>query len=394
MSAFAMSVTPCLLLILFLLVAMSVFLAQRNERTINFPSTAAADSRQTSDKPKRRALSGGQSLVMPSEEEPHEGTWLQWPHNYGWDRRHIERYEPIWVEMTKALHHGERVHIIVYNRRQLRRVKALLRDNGLDMTQIDFWDYPTDDVWIRDNGPIFVYDGKGNLVVENWIFNGWGGKSDWWYDDYIPIDVSRDLNLPRVDVDMVNEGGSVEVDGRGTLMAKKSSILNPNRNPSWTLEDAEYYFSTYLGVTHFIWLEGKVGIDITDDHIDGTARFASPNKIVTMQAQDLLDPSEYDTLVNARNADGEPYEIVHLPITSNKLSGGFHGVYVNYYVGNEVVLVPVYEDENDAEALRILRDVYPNRTITGIPMEELYKDGGAAHCVTQQQPVALGRRRS
>jgi agmatine deiminase len=274
--------------------------------------------------------------------------------------------------------------------REMRRVRNLLKNRGLDMDQIDFWDYPTDDVWVRDNGPIFVYDGQDNLVVEDWKFNGWGNKADWWYDDYIPIDVARDLNLPRVDVKMTNEGGSVELDGKGTLMAKKSSIINPNRNPGWTQTQVEQYFRTYLGVTKFIWLEGMPGSDITDDHIDGTARFASNNKIVTTRREDFVNASEYDVLVGASNAQGQPYELVHLPITK-KLIGGYEGIYVNYYVGNEVVIVPTYNDVNDAEALRVLATVYPTRRIVGINMEELYKDGGAAHCVTQQQPVAIRR---
>jgi agmatine deiminase len=295
--------------------------------------------------------------------------------------------------MTDALHTGERVHIIVYNQRQTRRVRKLLRNRGLDMSQIDFWDYPTDDVWIRDNGPIFAYDEDDNLVVEDWKFNGWGNKADFYFDDYIPIDVTRDLGLPRVNVNMVNEGGSVEIDGRGTLMAKRSSIINPNRNPGLSQADVESYFKTYLGVTNFIWLEGEIGLDITDDHIDGTARFAGENTIVTMKREDFLDPSEYDVLAKARNADGELYNIVHLPITEKTiLSTGYEGIYVNYYVGNDVVVVATFNDAKDAEALQILSEVYPTRQVVGVNMEELYSDGGAAHCVTQQQPVEIRRR--
>eukprot|EP00977_Amphora_coffeiformis_P012703 scaffold3210_cov172-Amphora_coffeaeformis.AAC.2 len=354
------------------------------------------------------------NFTMPSEEERHEGTWLQWPHTYGWDRHRnvLQRYEKIWIDMTRALHTGERVHIIVYNQRQLRRVRRILLKEQdtttggggrmiIDISQIDFWVYPTDDVWVRDNGPLFVYDHRRNddkLVVQDWMFNGWGGKAEYNYDDTIPTNVARDLGLPRIPVHMVNEGGSIEVDGRGTLMAKKSSILNPNRNPGLSQADAEDYFRTYLGVSHFIWLEGQmIGADITDDHIDGTARFAGSEDnddiennpiIVTMARDDFLHPSEYDVLKQAVNAEGRPFRLVHLPITK-KLIGKDPGIYVNYYVGNEVVLVPMYDDENDAEALRILADVYPHRKIQGINMVELYKDGGAAHCVTMQQP--LGR---
>ncbi|KAI2497371.1 agmatine deiminase [Fragilaria crotonensis] len=262
---------------------------------------------------KREQQQHDQIYTMPSEEELHEGTWLQWPHNNGWDRHHVQRYEGSWIQMAQALHHGERVHVIVYNARHMRRVKCLLRHNGLDMAKLDFWIQPTNDVWIRDNGPIFVRDENGTLMIENYGFNGWGGKADYWKDNMVPIRVAQGLGLPHLDIPMINEGGSFDVDGNGTLMAKKSSILNPNRNPGMTQSDAESIFCKYLGVTNFIWLEGERDIDVTDDHIDGTARFAGNNTIVTLYPDDFSDPSEYDVLVNACNANGEPYTIVHLP---------------------------------------------------------------------------------
>ena len=331
------------------------------------------------------------TYFMPSEEDPHEGTWLQWPHNRGWDPQHVKRYQEIWIQLAEALHTGERVHIVVYNWSQRRRVRRLLRKRGLDMSQIDFWNYPTDDVWVRDNGPVFTYNEEDELVVEDWKFNGWGNKADWWYDDYIPVDVARDLDLELVEVDMTNEGGSVEVDGKGTLMAKRSSILNDNRNPGMTQEQAEDYFRTYLGATNFIWLEGEAGLDITDDHIDGTARFVGDHTIVTLERSEFGKVSDYDVLTTARNVDGDPYTMVHLPL-SDKTIGDWRGLYINYYVGNEVVIVPIYDDPKDAEATAILQTLYPTRTVHGIDMSELYLDGGAAHCVTQQQPVARRRR--
>ena len=365
---------------------------------------------------------------MPSEEEPHEGTWLQWPHNYGWDRYHVQRYEESWIQMVAALCTGERVHVIVYNARQLRRVRSRLRQyhhhhcataaataaTTVKMSQIDFWVQPTDDVWIRDNGPIFVRDAKnGNnnnnnnnsLLIGNFMFNGWGKKAEYRHDNMVPVRVATGLELPRLDIPMVIEGGSFDVDGNGTLMAKKSSILNPNRNPGMTQADAEALFRTYLGVTNFIWLEGERDADVTDDHVDGTARFAGTNgndtnnstntntMIVTLYREDFANPSEYDVLTKACNANGEPYTIVHLPTTSQPiLDSGVEGTYVNYYVGNDVVLVPTYNDPMDQEALRILGNVYPTRRVVGINMEQVHVDGGAVHCVTQQQPAATSRR--
>ena len=111
--------------------------------------------------------------TWPAEDEPHEGTWLQWPHNYGWDNKHIKRYEESWVQIVEALHGGERVHIIAYNGQEKKRIKRLLISRGVDMSQIDLYRYPTDDVWVRDNGPIFVYNKEGQMIVEDWKFNGW-----------------------------------------------------------------------------------------------------------------------------------------------------------------------------------------------------------------------------
>ena len=334
------------------------------------------------------------TYYMPSEEEPHEGTWLQWPHNFGWDPRHVARLQRSFVDMTKALHTGERVHIVVYNRRQQRNVANVLRRNQVDLNQITFSVWRTDDVWVRDNGPIFAYNQNDELVVQDWRFNGWGNKADYFFDDAIPRKVARAVDLPLVRVPMVNEGGSVEVDGHGTLMAKRSSILNRNRNPGWKQADAEAYFSKYLGVTNFIWLEGQKGLDITDDHIDGTARFAKDGKaIVTFHERDFLDPQEYSALKDARNANGQPYEIVHLPLTSRVIpSIGEFGYYINYYVGNEVVLVPTFDDPNDAVVQETLSKVYPGREMVGINFMELFVDGGLVHCVTQQEPLYVRRR--
>jgi len=257
------------------------------------------------------------------------------------------------------------------------------------MSQIDFHIWRTNDVWVRDNGPIFAYDASGRLVVQDWEFNGWGGKTEYHFDNVIPQRVGAALNLPIVHVAMVNEGGSVELDGHGTLMAKKSSILNPNRNPGWTLNDLEEYFRKYLDVSNFIWLEGEAGYDITDDHIDGTARFANDGRaIVTFYKEDFLDPSEYTVLENARNANGERYQMVHLPLTQSVIPKiRDFGTYVNYYVGNDVVIVPIYGDPNDQVAMGILGNLFPTREMVGIDFTELYRDGGLVHCVTQQQPL-------
>jgi len=313
---------------------------------------------------------------------------LQWPHDYEenkW-RDLVERYEESWIQMTLALHTGERVHIVTYNEFEKTRVSSVLRDRGCNTSQIDIFAWRFEDVWARDNGPIFVFYKDDELHITDWGFNGWGERYDYENSDKIPTKIGRALNISVTEVPMINEGGSIEIDGEGTLMAKRSSILNENRNPGMTQAHAEAYFRKYLGVSNFIWLDGVKGMDITDDHIDGTARFADSETIITFYRNDFMEPSEYDILEKATNAKGEPYRIVHLPLTSDIVSDIDYGIYINYYIGNEVVLVPGFNDPNDDVAVNTLQEVYPDRRVVLIPMTEVYRDGGMVHCVTQQQP--------
>ena len=333
-------------------------------------------------------------FYMPAEDDRHEGTWLQWPHNYGWDKQHVQRYEESWVKLTDALHTGEKVHIICYNNQEMTRIRTLLNGRKVNLSQLTFHIWPTDDVWIRDNGPIFTYDKTQTLKVQDWKFNGWGNKAAYLRDDPIPKFVANYTNLQRIDVLMTNEGGSVEVDGKGTMMAKRSSILNSNRNLGLTQAQAEAYFRKYLGVKNFIWLDGTKGGEITDDHIDGTARFAPGNTIVTYYREDFVIPKEYDILKAAKNANGQVYRVVSLPLTQNIVPGvNDYGIYINYYVGNDVVIIPTFNDPSDQVAIATLQQVYPTRRMVGINFVELYKDGGLVHCVTQQQPVSTRVRK-
>lgn len=335
--------------------------------------------------------------AMPDETEEHEGTWLQWPHDYTYGTGYREDLKPIWVEMTKALSIGENVHIVAYNQDEKEYISKVLIEEDIDMDKIDFYIYPTDDVWARDNGPIFVYDKANEHKILNWTFNGWGEKTPYAKDKQLRRNLGQELGIEVLNVEeMVLEGGSIELDGAGTLLTTRSAVTNQNRNPNLTEKDIEHYFRKYYSVENIIWLDGVMGIDITDFHIDGFAKFYEKHIIITLTEDDMLDwgvsDKDIETLMTARNALDEAYEYVYLPLTKEnvELKSGkildYKGSYVNFYVGNEVVLVPNYNDVNDEIANEIIQELYPNRRVLGIDVRELYQYGGMIHCVTQQQP--------
>jgi hypothetical protein len=209
-----------------------------------------------------------------------------------------------------------------------------------------------------------------------------------------------DIGIPRIDLNgMVLEGGAIEHDGNGTMMATRSSVTHSSRNPSLTEAQIEDTLTTYMGITKFIWLDGVYGQDITDMHIDGYVKFANDSTIVTMDSTDLdywyVSGPEIDIIYNATNTSGDSYNIVIVPLTQNDVlttigtNLGYKGSYCNYYIANDVVLVPTYNDPNDASALAIIQGIYPNRTVIGIDVRNLYEYGGMIHCITQQQPIDL-----
>ena len=341
-----------------------------------------------------------QSYIMPEETAEHEGTWLQWPHNYLYGPYYRDDVEPTWIAMTNALQSGEKVHIIAYDEIEKTHIISVLTDSSIPLDNIDFFIHETDDVWIRDNGPVFVYDQNNDLTILDWGFNGWGGDTPYSKCDVIPQSVSDDLNLPRIDLSvMVLEGGAIEHDGKGTMMATRSSITHASRNPNLSETQIENYLTTNMGITKFIWLDGVYGQEITDMHIDGVMKFANENTIVTMNNTDLLYwgllQTDIDILYAATDINNEAYNFIYIPLTQNNVSTtygtnlSYKGSYANYYSANTVVLVPTYNDVNDAVAISIIEGIYPNKTVLGIDVRNIYEYGGMIHCITQQQPVNL-----
>ena len=346
-----------------------------------------------------------QDYYMPAEWGPHEGTWLQWPHDDTHKGSQM-RLEHIWLAMTEALHQHEIVHIVVPDERRGDHLQQQIAYYGFDQSRIDVHVFPTDDVWARDSGPIFLANDRGELAATDWNFNGWGERYPFEKDRKVPRGIAEILSIPIITAPITLEGGGVEVNGEGTLLATRSSIVNPNRNPGRTQEEIEEALRQYLCIEHIIWLSGAVGVGDTDMHIDGAARFVDETTVLYSWTDDTSHPrypyftQHLDELKKAMTQSGEALTLVPLPVTEARVYSTRNistvppfksvpslGIYANYYVANDIVLVPVYGDVNDAEAKGIVAEHFPGRDIVGIHAELVAELGGMIHCVTQQQPA-------
>ncbi len=336
---------------------------------------------------------------MPAEWELHEATWLAWPHNLNTWPGKFDLVPDIYIDIVRALHTHEPVSICVNDTEAAVETRKLLKQAGLDLSTVRFCEIPTDDTWARDHGPIFVrrtHEGKQELAITDWIFNSWGEKyGPWNLDDIVPQKIAKLLNLPFFEPGIVLEGGSIDVNGRGTLLTTEACLLNPNRNPTLTREDIEAYLRAYLGVTHILWLgDGIVGDD-TDGHIDDLARFVTPTTIVCALEDDPTDANyallqdNFVRLQKMTDQDGNLLRIVPLCMPSPVDYDGTRlpASYANFYVANGVVVVPIYDCPNDTRALATLQELFPTRHVVGVDCTDLVWGLGAIHCITQQQPA-------
>jgi agmatine deiminase len=287
---------------------------------------------------------------MPAEWEPHAATWLSWPHKESSWPGKLAHIPPIWVEMARALAAGEQVNILVNDAAPAARVRELLERAGTPLERVRLLEVPTDDAWIRDHGPIFVTRGARDLALVDWKYNAWGGKyPPWDRDDQVPGAVARILSVEAFAPGIVLEGGSIDVDGRGTLLTTEACLLNPNRNPQLSRGEIEQFLCDYLGVRRILWLgDGIVGDD-TDGHIDDLARFVAPGVVATVIADDPRDDNfarlrdNYRRLESMRDVDDRPLRIVTLPLPEPVIYEGTRlpASYANFYIGNAAVLMPV-----------------------------------------------------
>lgn len=338
---------------------------------------------------------------MPAEWESHEATWLSWPHKEAsWPGR-FEPVPAVFVELTKRLAESELVRINVADEDFAERVRKLLKAGGVNLDQVRFHLNPTDDAWCRDHGPIYVVrdvNGKRQRAINDWAYNAWGGK----YlpcdnDDVVPTRIAEEMGEVLFKPDVVMEGGSIDVNGRGTLITTEACLLNPNRNPHLNQKQIEQYLKDYLGVTNILWLgEGIVGDD-TDGHVDDLTRFVSPDTVVTVIEDDPQDENyallkeNYERLLTMKDQDDNPLRVVTLPMPGERYVGDQRVPmsYANFYIANSSVLVPTYRHANDAKACEILQSLFPDRKVIGIDCTDLIWGLGSIHCVTQQQPLAI-----
>lgn len=332
---------------------------------------------------------------LPAEWERHEATWFSWPHDLETWPKHLGEVEVCYIDMIEALHQGEKVHILVNDLASEEHVADCLKERGITKNffihQIE-----TDSIWIRDYGPIFTKHSSGQIALTDWTFNAWGNKyQKYKADNEIPAQLAKILKFQHFKIDMVLEGGSIEANGKGTLLTTEECLLNPNRNPFLNRQTIEQYLKDFLGVTKIIWLEKGIAGDDTDGHIDEVARFVGPNKILVGYEENprALDyqafQENWNRLKNATDQDEKPMELIPVPMPKKvEVSPTVLPTsYTNFYVGNSCVLVPIFGDPNDTKALGILKDLFPARTVIGIPAIALIYGQGAIHCVTQQEPI-------
>jgi agmatine deiminase len=340
---------------------------------------------------------------MPAEWVRHGATWLSWPHNEDTWPTLLESVREIWIQMICALAPYERVQLLVNDKAGERDVIARLKTAGAHLESVTLLHIPTVDVWMRDYGPTFITRDSLDrpLACNDWIFNGWGGKyRAYEKDDQVARAIAPLLGIPVFDHDIVLEGGSIEVNGAGTCLTTEQCLLSRNRNPHLTRTEIEQRLKAALGVRHFIWLGEGIAGDDTDGHIDDIARFVDPTTVVCAVEANAKDDNHralqenFERLQVARDQDGKKLNVVRLPCPAAIAydNARLPASYANFYIANELVLVPIFDDANDTTALGILQELFLTRKVLGFRCNDVVGGLGAIHCVTQQEPAVAQLR--
>jgi agmatine deiminase len=334
---------------------------------------------------------------FPAEWAHHTATWLSWPHKEeSWPGKIATIYKP-YCEFIKAVSEGELVRINVINEQMAAFAKEQLQLMGADLKGIEFFEFPTNDAWCRDHGPAFLIntDTKQKVIVD-WGYNAWGNKyPPYDLDDVIPTKIGKHFNLPVYHPGIVMEGGSVDFNGKGTVLTTTACLLNQNRNPQLTQQQIEAYLQNYYGVEQVLWLgDGIVGDD-TDGHIDDITRFVNEDTVVTVIEENKNDENYHilqenlHTLKTMRLLNGKQLNIIELPMPDAVYYDGqrLPASYANFYISNAAVVVPTYRCKHDDKALDILTQCFPDRKVIGIDSTDIIWGLGSFHCLSQQEPT-------
>jgi len=335
--------------------------------------------------------------AFPPEWVEHEATWLSWPHKEAsWPGKIETIYEP-YCQFIKIVAEGEKVRININDEETKAFAIAELEKVGADMNNIEFFDHPTNDAWCRDHGPAFLLNADGTKkAVVDWGYNAWGGKyPPFDLDDVIPTKIATHYKLPLYNPPIVMEGGSVEFNGKGTILTTTACLLNKNRNPHLSKAQIEQYLLEYYGAEQILWLgDGIVGDD-TDGHIDDITRFVNEDTVLTVVESNPLDENylllqeNLKALKEMRLLDGRPLNIMELPMPSPVIHEDTRlpASYANFYIANKAVIVPTFRDVNDPLALEIIRKAFPDRKVVGIDSTDIIWGLGSFHCLSQQEPA-------
>lgn len=333
---------------------------------------------------------------MPAEWAPHSATWVVWPHAPEIWPDPFDTVQEAFGCLVSSIGQFEPVHLIAQNGEVATAAQPFVDQQGPVRFPVQLHFMSTDDTWVRDSGPTFLVSESSDspLAAVHWRFNAWGGKFPHLQDAAVGAAIARAAGALLFEAGLVLEGGSIDVDGDGTLLTTEQCLGHSNRNPSLARGDIEQSLSDYLGVERIIWLgEGLEGDD-TDGHVDDVARFVAPGKVVLATCADAADANAKVLKDNrrrlelARDARGRRLEIIPLPspdpmwLADRRLPAS----YANFYLVNEGVLLPVFGCPQDEEALAIFRRLFPRRTVVGMSARSLLGGGGSIHCLTQQQP--------
>jgi agmatine deiminase len=330
---------------------------------------------------------------MPAEWEPHEATWLAWPHERtDWPGK----FAPIpWIygDIARRLARVEKVRILVEDAALEKNARRVLAKCDVNLGSVEFFRHPTNRSWTRDYCPIFVRNARGEVAITNWIFNGWAKYDNWKNDNKIPQFLAKRLKLREYAPGIVLEGGSIDVNGAGVLLSTEECLLSETvqiRNPGLTRERLEQYFADYLGITRTIWLKKGIVGDDTHGHIDDLARFVDEETVVTVVEEDRGEVNYQPLRENLALLERAGLRVVTLPMPKPVYFAGqrLPASYANFYIANQLVLVPTFNDPHDRVALNVLASLFPDREVTGIYCGDLVLGLGTLHCMTMQQPMS------